>query len=221
LALGVQKTSIDECDAVEYRVSFPDSAAVVLAQMGDSGAVEHLLYKYRNVVKSGVRRLFIRGAERDDLLQVGMIALWEAVVDYSPDKKLSFLSFAKTCIERNMLSAVTAACRRKHDALSGALSLDPYADEDGDNWYVLSKLATSEDDPAERLLNKECALDIERWLKTTLSKFEWEVLSRHRNGNSYCEIATDLDCNTKSVDNALQRIKRALDRHLTQIQSAI
>src|SRR5437763_3348718 len=111
----------------------PDSRVVVLAQGGQEDAAEHLLYKYRNLVRSKVKSYFLAGAEREDLLQVGMIGLWQAIVDYKPAKATSFPAFAKVCIHRHIITAIKAATRQKQLPLNTSLSLEvPSADEFSD-----------------------------------------------------------------------------------------
>ncbi|MCE5200612.1 MAG: RNA polymerase sporulation sigma factor SigH [Armatimonadota bacterium] len=186
-----------------------DSDVVELAQTGDIRASEFLLYKYRSLVRTKIRSYFLMGAEKDDLLQIGMIGLWQSVMDYSPDKDISFLSFARICIERHVITAIKTATRHKQSPLNNAISLD-YCTEESDSDFNLEEILVSDVDldPEEMLLRREDARVLRDTLKTLLSDFEWEVLRRYHLGKSYREIADDLACNTKSVDNALGRIKR-------------
>ncbi len=186
-----------------------DQVVVGLAQMGDSHASEYLLYKYRGLVRTKTRSYFIAGAERDDLLQIGMIGLWQSIMDFSPEKDISFLSFARICIERHVITAIKAATRRKQWPLNNAVSLE-WCTQEADSEFSLSEVLVCEAelDPEERLLRREDAKNLRLTLRALLSGFEWEVLKRYQLGKSYQEIAADLGCNTKSVDNALGRIKR-------------
>lgn len=186
-----------------------DQAVVGLAQQGDRRASEHILYKYRGLVRTKARSFFLTGAERDDLLQVGMIGLWQSIMDFSPEREVSFLSFARICVERHMITAIKAATRRKQSPLNNAISLEFYA-QDADVDFDLSEVIVSPDelDPEELLLRREDAYRLRSTLKALLSDFEWEVLRRYNQGRSYVEIARDLRCKTKSIDNALGRIKR-------------
>ena len=186
-----------------------DPAAVVLAQSGDRTAVEHLLYKYRGLVRTKTRSYFLMGAEKSDLLQVGMIGLWQSVMDYCPTKDISFLSFARICIERHVITAIKAATRQKQSPLNNAVSLE-YCAEEHDADFNLAEVLVSEVelDPEEMLLRREDARGLRERLRSLLSDFEWEVLKQYRLGRTYREIAGRLACNTKSVDNALGRIKR-------------
>lgn len=186
-----------------------DQAVVGLAQMGDPRASEYLLYKYRGLVRTKTRSYFIAGAERDDLLQIGMIGLWQSIMDFSPEKDISFLSFARICIERHVITAIKAATRRKQWPLNSAVSLE-WCTQEAESEFNLSDVLVceAEPDPEERLLRREDAKSLRLTLRALLSGFEWEVLRRYQLGKSYQEIAAELGCNAKSVDNALGRIKR-------------
>ena len=186
-----------------------DQAIVEIAQTGDIGAAEHLLYKYRSLVRTKTRSYFLMGAEKEDLLQVGMIGLWQSIMDYSPDKEISFLSFARICIERHVITAIKTATRQKQFPLNSAISLD-YCVEEADSDFNLEEILVSDLDldPEEMLLRREDARNLQASLRRLLSDFEWKVLKLYHMGKSYREIADDLVCNTKSVDNALGRIKR-------------
>lgn len=187
----------------------PDSRVVVLAQGGRQDAAEHILYKYRNLVRSKVKSYFLVGAEREDLLQVGMIGLWQAIVDYRHDKATSFPAFAKVCIHRHIITAIKAATRQKQLPLNTSLSLEVPADDDSSEWNMADVLQTGDEmDPEEVILKREDSRRLHSLLHQMLSDFEWKVLSGYQMGKSYREIARELRCKTKSVDNALMRIKR-------------
>jgi RNA polymerase sporulation-specific sigma factor len=186
-----------------------DSEVVELAQAGVEGAAEYLLYKYRNLVKNKVRSYFLVGAEKEDLLQVGMIGLWQAIVDYRPDKAISFPAFARICVQRHIITAIKTATRQKQIPLNTSLSLESPPDETSTEW-TLSEILTAEDsvDPEELVLKREDSEKLQKRLQQMLSDFEWRVLVGYQFGKSYREIANELQCKTKSVDNALARIKR-------------
>lgn len=186
-----------------------DQCVVERAQAGEIRAAEYLLYKYRSLVRTKTRSYFLMGAEKEDLLQVGMIGLWQSIMDYSPEKEISFLSFARICIERHVITAIKTATRQKQFPLNNAISLD-YCVEEADSDFNLEEILVSdiELDPEEMLLRREDARCLQASLKRLLSDFEWRVLRLYHLGKSYKEIASDLCCNTKSVDNALGRIKR-------------
>ena len=188
-----------------------DQEIVKIAQAGDDLAAEFLLYKYRSLVRTKVRSYFLMGAEKEDLLQIGMIGLWQAVVDYRSEKDISFLSFARICIERHVITAIKTATRRKQTPLNTSVSLE-YPSDDSDSEWNLADILVSDDtvDPEELVLKREDNSRLQDMLRRLLSDFEWRVLSGYQVGKSYREIAFELQCKTKSVDNALARIKRKI-----------
>ena len=188
-----------------------DQDIVRIAQHGDEQAAEYLLYKYRSLVRTKVRSYFLMGAEKEDLLQIGMIGLWQAVVDYRSEKDISFLSFARICIERHVITAIKTATRRKQTPLNTSVSLE-YPSDDNDSEWNLADILVSDDalDPEELVLKREDNTQLQDILQRLLSDFEWQVLSGYQVGKSYREIAGELQCKTKSVDNALARIKRKI-----------
>jgi len=186
-----------------------DASVVSYAQRGYQDAAEHLLYKYRNLVRSKVKSYFLVGAEREDLLQVGMIGLWQAIVDYKPAKATSFPAFAKVCIHRHIITAIKAATRQKQIPLNNSLSLEVPSEDEFSDWNMSDILHSDETtDPEELVLQREDMKAREELLQQLLSEFEWRVLAGYQLGKSYREIADELRCKTKSVDNALARIKR-------------
>jgi len=197
------------CPGLLRYASLPDASAVARAQAGEEAASEHLLYKYRNLVRSKVKSYFLVGAEREDLLQVGMIGLWQAIVDYEPSKATSFPAFAKVCIHRHIITAIKAATRQKQLPLNTSLSLEVPSEDELHDWSMSDILhADLTADPEELLLRREDTKQLAERLQRLLSEFEWQVLSGYQLGKSYREIAVELRCKTKSVDNALARIKR-------------
>src|SRR2546423_12136751 len=186
-----------------------DFEVVRLAQNGRRDAAEHILYKYRNLVRSKVKSYFLVGAEREDLLQVGMIGLWQAIIDYQPAKATSFPAFAKVCIHRHIITAIKAATRQKQLPLNTSLSLEVPSEDEVADWNMSDILHTDlTADPEDLVLRREDSKQLEELLQRLLSEFEWQVLSGYQLGKSYREIAAELRCKTKSVDNALARIKR-------------
>jgi RNA polymerase sporulation-specific sigma factor len=202
----------------------PDRDIVTRAQAGEHLAAEYLLYKYRNLVKTKVKSYFLVGAEKDDLLQVGMIGLWQAVIDFRGDKAISFPAFAKVCIQRHIITAIKTATRQKQQPLNTSLSLESPSEDPTVDWN-LSDVLTGDCalDPEEVVMRSEDTRQLQESLQQLLSDFEWRVLSGYQIGKSYREIARELECKTKSVDNALARIKRKVatvpigDADLTQI----
>lgn len=188
-----------------------DQNIVRLAQTGDIRASEYMLYKYRGLVRTKIRSYFLAGAEKEDLLQIGMIGLWQSIMDYSPAKDISFLAFARICIERHVITAIKTAGRYKQSPLNNSISLDCFIDEADLEFNLEEVLISQVDlDPAQVLIKNEESRHIQSCLRHMLSSFEWEVLKLYNRGKSYKEIALDLACNMKSVDNALGRIKRKM-----------
>ncbi len=192
-----------------HYMELPDRDVVVRAQCGEELAAEFLLYKYRNLVRTKVKSYFLVGAEKEDLLQVGMIGLWQAIVDFRGDRAISFPAFAKVCIQRHIITAIKTATRQKQMPLNTSLSLESPSEDSGPDWN-LSDILPSGDmlDPEELVLQSEDTKQLHEMLQQVLSEFEWRVLAGYQVGKSYREIASELHCKTKSVDNALARIKR-------------
>ena len=201
-------TDVPRSSLLRY-AEMADRDVVARAQRGEGQAAEYLLYKYRNLVKTKVKSYFLVGAEKDDLLQVGMIGLWQAVVDFRCDKAISFPAFAKVCIQRHIITAIKTATRQKQQPLNTSLSLESPSEDPGADWN-LSDILTSDValDPEDLVLRSEDTRQLHDTLQEVLSDFEWNVLSGYQVGKSYREIACELQCKTKSVDNALARIKR-------------
>ncbi|MGD9498559.1 MAG: RNA polymerase sporulation sigma factor SigH [Armatimonadota bacterium] len=183
-------------------------------EQDDKEACEYLLYKYRNLVRAKVKSYFLIGAERDDLLQIGMVGLWEAINDFRADRHTSFACFAKVCIQRQMISAVKAATRQKQVPLNSSVSLDAAPGGDDDDERSLSEVlsAVPQINPETEVLGLEGERLLKESLREHLSPFEWQVLTEYRTGKSYKEMATALGCKIKSIDNALSRIRRKLPK---------
>ncbi len=194
-----------------------DNELVVLANNGDDLAMEALIDKYKGFVRTKTRTYFLIGADRDDIIQEGMIGLFKAIRDFVPERQASFKSFAELCITRQMITAIKAATRRKHSPLNTYISLNKPAYEDDAERALIELLRTKETlDPEEILIDRESLGDTERKIKSTLSKFELDVLELYINGKTYQEIAADMDKSPKSIDNALQRVKRKIDKLLSE-----
>lgn len=188
-----------------------DRDIVLLAQppCNEEAAAEYLLYKYRNLVRNKVKSYFLVGAEKEDLIQIGMIGLWQAVIDFRSDRAISFPAFAKVCIQRHIITAIKTATRQKQMPLNSSLSLESPTDDGRPDWSLSDILPSAEAlDPEDMLLESEDTRRLHEMLHQMLSDFEWRVLAGYQIGKSYREIACELRCKTKSVDNALARIKR-------------
>lgn len=186
-----------------------DPDVVAHAQRGDQSASEYILYKYRNLVRTKVKSYYLVGAEKEDLLQVGMIGLWQAIVDYRDDKAISFPAFARICIHRHIITAIKTATRQKQMPLNTSIPLEGTPEEAGSEWNLCDILASAvTQNPEDLVIQGEDTRSLHEMLHQMLSEFEWHVLAGYQIGKSYREIACELRCKTKSVDNALARIKR-------------
>ncbi len=185
------------------------------AKGGDIVALEFLINKYKNFVKAKARSYFLIGADREDIVQEGMIGLYKAIRDFRGDKLSSFRAFAELCITRQIITAIKTATRQKHIPLNSYVSLNkPIYDEDSDRTLLDILAGTKITDPEELMINREEYNDIEFKMGEILSELEWKVLTLYLEGKSYQEIAIDLKRHVKSIDNALQRVKRKLERYL-------
>lgn len=192
-----------------------DEEVVTLAQGGDDVAQEYLINKYRNFVRAKARSYFLVGADREDIIQEGMIGLYKAIRDFRGDKLSSFRAFAELCITRQIITAIKTATRQKHIPLNSYVSLNkPVYDEDSDRTLLDVISGSSIADPEELIISREEFDNIEEKMGEILSSLEWQVLMSYLEGKSYQEIALDLKRHVKSIDNALQRVKRKLERYL-------
>lgn len=192
-----------------------DELLVVLVHDGHSRALEHLITKYKNFVRAKARSYFLIGADREDIIQEGMIGLYKAIRDFRGDKFSSFKAFAELCITRQMITAIKTATRQKHIPLNSYVSLDkPIYDEESDRTLLDVICGTKVTDPEELIINQEEFDDIELKMSEILSDLERKVLMLYLDGRSYQEISVDLNRHVKSIDNALQRVKRKLERYL-------
>jgi RNA polymerase sporulation-specific sigma factor len=192
-----------------------DEEIVLMARDNNPIAEEYLINKYRNYVKAKAKSYFLIGADKDDICQEGMIGLYKAIRDFKPDKLSSFRAFAELCITRQIITAIKTATRQKHIPLNSYVSLNkPIYDEESDRTLmdILSTIHIS--DPEELIISREERLKIEKKMAEILSDLEIDVLKCYLDGKSYQEIACDLDRHAKSIDNALQRVKRKLEKHL-------
>jgi RNA polymerase sporulation-specific sigma factor len=192
-----------------------DEDIVTEAKDGNTIALEFLINKYKNFVKAKARSYFLIGADREDIIQEGMIGLYKAIRDFKGDKLSSFRAFAELCITRQIITAIKTATRQKHIPLNSYVSLNkPIYDEDSDRTLLDILSGTKITDPEELMINREEYNDIEFKMGEILSDLEWKVLTLYLDGKSYQEIAVDLRRHVKSIDNALQRVKRKLERYL-------
>jgi RNA polymerase sporulation-specific sigma factor len=192
-----------------------DEEVVDLVRENDTDALEYLIGKYRNFVRAKARSYFLIGADREDIVQEGMIGLYKSIRDFRGDKLTSFKAFAELCITRQIITAIKTATRQKHIPLNSYVSLDkPIYDEDSDRTLLDVICGTKVTDPEELFINREEFDDIEGKISEILSDLERQVLMLYLDGRSYQQIAVDLNRHVKSIDNALQRVKRKLERYL-------
>jgi RNA polymerase sporulation-specific sigma factor len=181
-----------------------------------------LLTRYRSFVRAKARSYFLVGGDEQDVVQEGMIGLFKAIRDYDSAEQMSFRGFAELCVTRQLITAVKSATRFKHGPLNTYVSFSRTVGDDDDGERVLADVlpASPQDDPAERLSSAERVRDLQAYVDDALSDLEVEVLRMYVEGRSYVEIADVLSRRTKSVDNALQRIKRKIDGHLREREVA-
>ncbi|MFD3155599.1 RNA polymerase sporulation sigma factor SigH [Haloimpatiens sp. FM7330] len=194
-----------------------DEEIVIEAKKGNVKAQEYLINKYKNFVKAKAKSYFLIGADKEDIYQEGMIGLYKAIRDFKTDKLSSFKAFAELCVTRQIITAIKTATRQKHIPLNTYISLNkPIYDEESDRTLldVLSGIKVT--DPEELVISREEVNHIENEIGEILSNLEMEVLMSYLDGKSYQEIACDLDRHAKSIDNALQRVKRKLEKCLNK-----
>ncbi len=207
--------SVDKFDGMT------DEQIVLEVQKGDKQAISYLMNKYKELVNIKVSKYFIVGAERDDIVQEGLIGLFKAIKMFKKDKNNSFKSFANMCIERQLITAIKSSTRQKHMPLNSYLSLNASAyDNEEENGIELINTLDNKmvEDPLETVMKKEYYKQIESSIEKSLSTFEKQVLDGYVKGYSYVAIAKKLDSPVKSVDNAIQRIrKKAIKNMLNEI----
>ncbi len=192
-----------------------DEQIVDHARLGDRIAEEYLINKYKNFVRAKARSYFLIGADREDIIQEGMIGLYKAIRDFKSDKLASFRAFAELCITRQIITAIKTATRQKHIPLNSYVSLNkPIYDEESDRTLLDVLSGNKVTDPEELVISREEFVDIESKMGEFLSELEREVLNAYLDGKSYQEIAQELNRHVKSIDNALQRVKRKLERYI-------
>ncbi|MCX7970095.1 MAG: RNA polymerase sporulation sigma factor SigH [Negativicutes bacterium] len=202
-------------DADRFTGWTDESIVLEAKNNNDDAALEYIINKYRSFVRARARTYFLVGAEREDIIQEGMIGLFKAVRDFRHDKLSSFRAFAELCVTRQIITAIKTATRQKHIPLNSYVSLNkPLYEEDADRTLMDVISGTSATDPAELVLDKEEYDRIEGRMGEILSELEWSVLMYYLDGKSYQEIAESVGRHVKSIDNALQRVKRKLERYV-------
>ena len=197
-----------------------DEQVVGLAQQGDSVAVEYLLSTYKNFVRSKARSYFLIGADHEDIVQEGMIGLFKAIRDYQAERLSSFRAFAELCITRQIITAIKTATRQKHVPLNSYVSLNkPIYDEESDRTLMDVIVEGRAQNPEELIIGRENLVSFRDQVDRVLSGLEQDVLNAYLDGKSYQEIADKLGRHVKSIDNALQRVKRKMEKFLEEAKS--
>lgn len=198
-----------------------DARLVRAAQSGDQSASCELVKRYKGLIRFKARSYYLAGADRDDIIQEGMIGLFKAIRDYDPGRQASFHSFAELCVTRQMITAVKSATRRKHLPLNGYISLSRPATTEEDGERLLSDILAAKEvcDPAEIVIGAWETSFIRDGVVESLSEFETRVLRLYTQGCSYQEIAEKLGRHAKAVDNALQRVKRKMEVQIQRCHS--
>lgn len=192
-----------------------DDAQLAALAGVDTGAADFLMEKYKNFVRSKARSYFLIGADREDLVQEGMIGLYKAIRDFRPDKLASFRAFAELCITRQIITAIKTATRQKHIPLNSYISLSkPTAGDDTDR--TLMETLTGAQNPEDIIIDRENYHDIETQLSVMLSPLEHKVLTYYLAAKSYSEISLLMGRSVKSIDNALQRVKSKLEKYINE-----
>ena len=193
-----------------------DEDVIKLIKQGDNQALSYLLERYKELVNIKVGKYYIVGAEREDTVQEGLIGLFKAIKCFDAQKQNSFKTFANICIERQLITAIKTSNRQKHMPLNSYLSLNnsAYDNEDNDEELINTFDSKTIEDPLDTLMKKEYYEQIESTIDKTLSGFEKQVLNRYIKGESYVDIAAKLDAPVKSVDNAIQRIRKKAIKNL-------
>ena len=194
-----------------------DEEVVIEAQISNVRAQEYLINKYKNFVKAKAKSYFLIGADKEDIYQEGMIGLYKAIRDFKADRLSSFRAFAEICVTRQIITAIKTATRQKHIPLNTYISLNkPIYDEESDRTLLDVLSGAKITDPEELVISREEVRSIQNEIGEVLSELEMEVLMSYLDGKSYQEIACDLDRHAKSIDNALQRVKRKLEKCLSK-----
>ncbi len=194
---------------MDYSV-MTDEKLIELSRDGKDEVIDYLLDKYKGLVRRKARTMFLVGGDTDDLIQEGMIGLYKAVRDYDVRKEASFLTFANLCIDRQIYSAINASNRKKHSPLNSYISfpLLNFSNDNVTNELYMDKQNVNHRNPEDLYIDRENVLHIEHTLEKELSAFEYEVLKMYIDGADYIEIAERMDKKPKSIDNAIQRIKK-------------
>jgi RNA polymerase sporulation-specific sigma factor len=200
----------------QSEVKVDDGFLIALAKQGDRTAYDRLVRRYHGFVRLKASSYFLAGGDSEDLIQEGLVGLYKAIRDYRTDRESSFRNFAELCITRQIITAVKTATRNKHTPLNQYVSFSSTPAAAGDDVPTLDQTIAgpSVNDPVNRVISSEELRSLVGCLSTALSELESRVLSLYLDGCSYEQVGERLDCDTKTVDNALQRVKRKVGAHL-------
>jgi len=202
--------------------SMTDEEVISLVKNGDKYAIDFIIDKYKGLVNMKVSKYFIIGAEKEDIIQEGMIGLFKAIQSYNSDKQNSFKTFANMCIERQLITAIKTSNRQKHMPLNGYVSLNTAAYDEDEDTSVLEVLDSHQtEDPLDTITKKEYYKRVEAAIDENLSDFEKQVLARFIKGESYITIAEKLETPVKSIDNAIQRIRKKAIKNIVDNEENI
>jgi RNA polymerase sporulation-specific sigma factor len=204
--------SIGSAPASTLYPGLPDEDVVDRARMGDARAAETLFARYRSLIEKQARTYFVAGADHDDVVQEGMMGLWKAIRDFNSDRLPKFAPFAELCVTRQIITAVKTATRHKHGPLNGYVSLNRSLEEDGGNTLLDFVADPHSVNPEELMLKPKFPKLVPEALRSELTRLEMLVISLYLDSKTYDEIAHELICGTKAVDNALQRAKKKIKR---------
>ena len=193
---------------MKHLEEYPDEELIDMYRAGDEQAIEYIFERYKYIVRKKAKAVFLAGGDSDDLIQEGMIGLYKAIRDYREDHNSSFASFAELCITRQILSAINASRRQKHQPLNSYISL--YRTPESGDRELLELIEQPGGDPEERFISRETAAALRRVINTRLTPLERRVTELFLQGMTYRQIAEAVPCPIKSVDNALSRVKRKL-----------
>lgn len=203
----------------EQYINMPDEKVIEVIQSGDNMALNYMMNKYNDLVNMKASKFFMIGAEKDDIIQEGLIGLYKATKSFDIQKQNSFKTFANLCIERQLITALKTSNRQKNIPLNSAFSLNQSAYEENDDTQVMEILETkTAEDPLETITKKEYYNSIETKIDESLSDFERQVLHYYKQGKSYAAIAEKLGSKVKSVDTAIQRIRKKANKIKSNIE---
>lgn len=194
-----------------------DNKLLELIKLGDNNALDFIMNKYNNIVNMKASKFFAVGVEKEDIIQEGMIGLYKATQSYDENKQNSFKSFANMCIERQLITMIKSANRQKNIPLNSAFSLNTPVYEEGDSDVIEILDTNLVEDPLDTIANKEYLSQIQLKIDENLSDFERQVLTHYKQGKSYADIAKEVDSKVKSVDTAIQRIRKKAHKIKNQI----